>query len=548
MVLNALLVALSATFPQVATCQVDDVGSGHALSFDGVNDYVALGNVYDSMHLPLTLSAWVKLHPRASTPPGVSPWMPVFTSQDREANFISDGFWLILQPNAISTGYGDGKGADNPAFRRSKTIFFGDGSLLSDRWALVTVVLKGATDMNIYVNGVDVGGDYTGTTNFPMSSSSLDSAMIGHHFSNGYQYWFDGEIDDLRIWSRALDVNEIRTYMCRKLKGNETGLAAYWALDETDGNVTRDASTAKLSGALRNGVSQVFSGAPLGDSSVYLYPPAWTGQQISMKHKGESITVDQVDGTSNGMQVYLVDSPPSRDDGLPTACTNPFYFGVFADAPGPAGYRVGHEFANGLVPSDTVFERSDNSLSTWSSKNIAGTNTQTTLTGEIARGEYIFPFHSTISFDLGADIDLCKSSDAVLQFNGPEKGATFEWSNGSTEPSINISTPGLYWLKATNGCGTATDSVRATYHPYDSLFIPNFISPNGDKKNDFFQVDDRIVGKAHLLILNRWGKEVYESASYFNNWSGGGLPSGIYFYLLEGGCVGIRKGTLTIIR
>ena len=39
--------------------QVDDAGSGHAISFDGVDDYIDLGNIYDDLLLPASVSAWI---------------------------------------------------------------------------------------------------------------------------------------------------------------------------------------------------------------------------------------------------------------------------------------------------------------------------------------------------------------------------------------------------------------------------------------------------------------------------------------------------------
>jgi len=66
------------------------------------------------------------------------------------------------------------------------------------------------------------------------------------------------------------------------------------------------------------------------------------------------------------------------------------------------------------------------------------------------------------------------------------------------------------------------------------IFIPNVITPNGDGKNDRFQV----IGisrypNSSLFIYNRWGNEVYQSKNYQNTWDGHGLNEGTYFYLLR---------------
>ncbi len=61
-----------------------------------------------------------------------------------------------------------------------------------------------------------------------------------------------------------------------------------------------------------------------------------------------------------------------------------------------------------------------------------------------------------------------------------------------------------------------------------STFVPNFISPNGDGKNDAFKIITD--GEVNLKIHNRWGKEVFSAEDYQNTWQAGDLASGVYFY------------------
>ncbi|WP_068836866.1 gliding motility-associated C-terminal domain-containing protein [Pontibacter akesuensis] len=67
-----------------------------------------------------------------------------------------------------------------------------------------------------------------------------------------------------------------------------------------------------------------------------------------------------------------------------------------------------------------------------------------------------------------------------------------------------------------------------------ALIIPNIITPNGDGKNDAFVINTLQQDTENLiLIYNRWGKLVYQSKSYQNDWSAAGLPNGSYFYVLQ---------------
>lgn len=53
---------------------------------------------------------------------------------------------------------------------------------------------------------------------------------------------FSGHMDDVSVWTRALDGAEIRTLMYRSPSPDDEGLAAYWSFDEADGAIVFDRS------------------------------------------------------------------------------------------------------------------------------------------------------------------------------------------------------------------------------------------------------------------------------------------------------------------
>ncbi|MCH7402788.1 gliding motility-associated C-terminal domain-containing protein [Belliella kenyensis] len=65
------------------------------------------------------------------------------------------------------------------------------------------------------------------------------------------------------------------------------------------------------------------------------------------------------------------------------------------------------------------------------------------------------------------------------------------------------------------------------------FFIPNVITPNGDRTNQTFEIKGlgRFASN-ELVIFNRYGDHVFESKDYQNNWSAEGLPAGTYFYVM----------------
>ncbi len=99
-----------------------------------------------------------------------------------------------------------------------------------------------------------------------------------------------------------------------------------------------------------------------------------------------------------------------------------------------------------------------------------------------------------------------------------------------------------------------SDSVSPTV--VDTIQVPNAITPNGDGKNDYLQIDHLSnYPNNELIIFNRWGETVFRAQPYNNDWSGNNqsnapLPVGTYYYLLRLDVNNgkILKGDVTILR
>jgi hypothetical protein len=153
-----------------------------------------------------------------------------------------------------------------------------------------------------------------------------------------------------------------------------------------------------------------------------------------------------------------------------------------------------------------------------------------------------------VPFTLGESKTLCEFKPVSLASLNDTTGFKITWQDGSQGATFVASTFGTYWVTVKNECGQVSDTVKYSQVKADISKIPNVITPNGDGKNDYFKIDPIMVGEASLRIVKRWGKEVYWSPQYFNDWDGGNLDPGVYFLLLSSGCVGHFKDTLTIIR
>lgn len=85
-----------------------------------------------------------------------------------------------------------------------------------------------------------------------------------------------------------------------------------------------------------------------------------------------------------------------------------------------------------------------------------------------------------------------------------------------------------------------------------NIFIPNYITPNGDEINDCFEIKNIETYPDNLLVIrDRKGKRVYGQHNYKNDFCGDNCVAGTYFYILSvrvNNRVQQFSGTLEIIK
>ena len=78
---------------------------------------------------------------------------------------------------------------------------------------------------------------------------------------------------------------------------------------------------------------------------------------------------------------------------------------------------------------------------------------------------------TAISLNLGNDTTLCDGQNLLLSAGNP--GASYLWQNNSTGATFNVTQAGTYWVKVTNNCGTATDTIHINYLPTPTVNLGN---------------------------------------------------------------------------
>jgi gliding motility-associated-like protein len=148
-------------------------------------------------------------------------------------------------------------------------------------------------------------------------------------------------------------------------------------------------------------------------------------------------------------------------------------------------------------------------------------------TGEMIVNEFaggIEPYAIRIELDSAASLAL-----PSYQTDFVEPGLSTEHRFEQAYENIPA---GRYKVQIEDSLGCAIELIGRV--PMDTdIFIPNVFTPNNDGSNDIFFIRNLPDDNAKLIVTNRWGKEVYNSKGYKNDWEGEGAADGIYYYQLQ---------------
>lgn len=177
---------------------------------------------------------------------------------------------------------------------------------------------------------------------------------------------------------------------------------------------------------------------------------------------------------------------------------------------------------------------------------------------------YLIDFVQVVENDLPQlpeDTVICEDGRIDLVINRP--GVSVTWSDESTDKRFTVTEPGTYWADIQNQYCSYRDSItiEPVYCVTCEVYTPNAFTPNGDGKNDEFQVFPNCGPEGELIdfnisIFDRWGQKVFQSDDYRVSWKGKDAPTGdTYTYVIEytysqeqGTRSNQKTGVVTVVR
>jgi gliding motility-associated-like protein len=187
---------------------------------------------------------------------------------------------------------------------------------------------------------------------------------------------------------------------------------------------------------------------------------------------------------------------------------------------------------------------------------------------DTSQTEIMFDNFLSVSFD--APAEECPNDSVFFSSTAVGKQLTYHWSFGDGATATDAETGHKYAAPVRTspvqvkhtvtdafGCSKSLTKPLVIYSSC-TIYLPNAFTPNGDGKNDVFQILNGLrATRLQFTVFNRWGQTVFNTSNWKQGWDGrinGTLQgAGTYVWMLrftdtKSGKLVEQKGTVVLIR
>ncbi len=429
---------------------------GSVKAYDFTSNYIEIPASASLNSPTITIEAWIKADAWAT-----NIW---------ENTIVSKEGWATGEQ-----GYNLRCGANG-----NLNFIFGDGTwhdvasgpvMTAGRWYHVAGTYDGTT-LRVYINGVEMNS-LTYTSSISASTYNLNIGRMA--YTPGGPRYFDGMIDEVRVWNVALPQSSIKEYMCKKMSiahPQYFNLIGHWNMDAA-GSVLDQSPNANNGTVF--GATHVNSGAPIGDESVYVYNAIPNLTLANGTTDSVTITATAV---YNTVHIYRVNGAPTNNVTNLDFVDNTQYYGIYADKTGTFSYTAKYNYG----AANTFFTGAQNYARLGTRVNGNAASWASSIgTHDIPNSNMTASFTTTRELRLALDCPntnlspgnnqaFCAGDSVTFTDNGP---ATIrQWYNasglipGATGNSITTSVGGPYYLIVNDGvCLDTSQTVTVTVNP-----------------------------------------------------------------------------------
>ncbi|TDO22275.1 LamG-like jellyroll fold domain-containing protein, partial [Sediminibacterium goheungense] len=311
-----------------------------------------------------------------------------------------------------------------------------DVTVPANTWSHVAITVQdnGSTlSVKLYLNGVNVGNK---TSPIAQINDNTASLIIGRQGTGCGCNYFNGKLDDVRIWNTVRTASEISAGMNSCLSGSETGLLALYKMDDGSGTTVIDSKSANngtitgtASWTSGNLVCGAVCSVQMSSTPTVTVLPTPTVNPITNRevcHNALPVTAIAFTGNISGTVYNWTNNNPS--------------IGLAASGTGDIASFLGQN--TGTVP---VYATITVTPSYTTGDNTC-TGTPVSFTIRVNPIPVIDPI---------ANITVCNGTvTQPFTISSPVAGAVFRWTQPGNIPNVNVGLP--------NGDGANVPSFTAT--------------------------------------------------------------------------------------
>ncbi|MCK4512202.1 SBBP repeat-containing protein, partial [bacterium] len=178
----------------------------------------------------LTLEAWVNPCGWGGFPFGEMGFGQVLSKGPISLQLV--GVHALYNDNSLSLALGHADGTASMSFTPV-------GSMALNEWQHVAATYDTTTStVRMWIDGVEQTVSHTVTPSGGIADNAADDLLVGNIAT--LNKGFEGDIDEVSVWDVARGPDDIEFGRDYPLFGDESGLAAYWRMDEAGGDTLED--------------------------------------------------------------------------------------------------------------------------------------------------------------------------------------------------------------------------------------------------------------------------------------------------------------------